>query len=101
MIGPFGEPTGNAYVPLAEWPVDTNGQAPTGAIEQSFFSGKTPVENKIWIEFKQSKKSIFDNLLIKFLPSNKLRDYYAVLLQIIKKRVKLNIKTVYLIYQVM
>jgi predicted AlkP superfamily pyrophosphatase or phosphodiesterase len=36
-------------------------------IEYSFFSGKTPEEHGIWLEFVRSKNSIFANSLLRFL----------------------------------
>jgi predicted AlkP superfamily pyrophosphatase or phosphodiesterase len=54
-------------------------------LEYSFFTGKTPKELGIWLEFIKSDKSIFNNILLKLL-SGKLRDYVAAALQYSKKR---------------
>ena len=56
-------------------------------IEYSFFTGKSPAETKIWLEFVRSKNSIFDNILLKKLSFNKkLRTLAGILIQLIKKR---------------
>ncbi len=54
-------------------------------IEYSFFSGKTPRENNIWVEFIKSEDSIFNNWILKILPK-KIRDYFAGILQVSAKR---------------
>ncbi|MBI2630423.1 alkaline phosphatase family protein [Candidatus Pacearchaeota archaeon] len=59
----------------------------SAGIEQAFFSGKTPRESKIWLEFVRDENSIFNNFFLKFLSfSKKLRNYYAVFLERIHKR---------------
>ncbi len=50
-------------------------------LEYSFFSGKTPRENDIWVEFVKSENSVFDNWILKVLP-RRVRDYFAGLLQL-------------------
>jgi len=56
-------------------------------IEYSFFTGKTPEESGVWLEFIYSKDSIFNNLILKFFSLNKkFRDYVAGLLQLMKGR---------------
>lgn len=56
-------------------------------IEYSFFTGKEPEENKIWLEFSRTKDSIFKNLLLRFLSFNKkLRTYFGIFLQLLNGR---------------
>jgi predicted AlkP superfamily pyrophosphatase or phosphodiesterase len=56
-------------------------------IEYGFFSGKTPEESKVWMEFCKSQDSIFNNKILKILSFNKtLRDYFAVLIQLLNGR---------------
>lgn len=55
-------------------------------LEYTFFTGKTPDETGIWLEFVKSN-SIFDSKLINLFSFNKkLRDYSAVLVQLLNKR---------------
>ena len=56
-------------------------------LEYCFFSGKTPEKSGIWLEFCRSKRSIFNNPLIKmFYSSRNLRDYVAAFIQLISGR---------------
>ncbi len=56
-------------------------------LEYAFFTGKTPEENNIWLEFLRKKNSIFSNFLLRFFSFNKkIRDFLAILIQIIDKR---------------
>jgi predicted AlkP superfamily pyrophosphatase or phosphodiesterase len=56
-------------------------------IEYCFFTGKTPEETGIWLEFIYSKDSLFNNLVLKFFSLNKkFRDYLAGLMQLMKGR---------------
>lgn len=56
-------------------------------LEYCFFTGKTPKESGIWLEFEKSEKSIFDNILIKIFGFNKkIRDYCIGLYQYLKGR---------------
>jgi hypothetical protein len=50
-------------------------------LEYSFFTGKTPRELGVWLEFIRKENSLFDNPFLKILP-RKLGDYLAVLLQL-------------------
>lgn len=50
-------------------------------LEYSFFTGKTPRELGVWLEFIRKKDSLFDNPILRFLP-NRLRDYFSILLQL-------------------
>jgi predicted AlkP superfamily pyrophosphatase or phosphodiesterase len=40
-------------------------------IEYSFFTGNTPEENGIWLEFSKPKNSVFNNSLLRFFSTNK------------------------------
>ena len=40
-------------------------------LEYGFFSGKTPEETRVWLEFVKSKNSIFDTPLVKLFSFNK------------------------------
>jgi predicted AlkP superfamily pyrophosphatase or phosphodiesterase len=52
-------------------------------LEYSFFTGKTPRENKIWLEFIKSNKSLFKNWLLRIASINKkLRDCLAGIIQL-------------------
>lgn len=56
-------------------------------IEYNFFTGKTPEESKIWLEFSRTNSSIFRNYLIKFFSFNrKLKDYMGIILQLLSGR---------------
>jgi hypothetical protein len=56
-------------------------------LEYSFFSGKSPREIDVWLEFVRSNNSVFDNFLLRFFSFNKkLRDYFGVFLQKIRGR---------------
>ncbi|MDP2925981.1 MAG: alkaline phosphatase family protein [Nanoarchaeota archaeon] len=59
--------------------------ASTG-LEYSFFSGKDPIESKIWLEFEKSDNSIFNSLLMKIFGIGRLRDYIGAYLQLKNKR---------------
>lgn len=54
-------------------------------LEYSFFSGKTPRELGVWLEFVKSEDSIFNSWILQLTP-RKLRDYFAGLLQLVKGR---------------
>lgn len=55
-------------------------------LEYSFFSGKTPRETGIWLEFIKSEDSIFRNLFLRFCLNKKLRNYFGVFLQKLNHR---------------
>ena len=56
-------------------------------IEYSFFQGKSPEENGIWLEFSKSENSIFNNPVLRFFSFNKkLRTYLGALVQLSNKR---------------
>lgn len=56
-------------------------------IEYTFFTGKTPKQNGIWLEFIKSSSSIFKSKLLSFFLFNKtLRTYIGVALQYSKGR---------------
>jgi predicted AlkP superfamily pyrophosphatase or phosphodiesterase len=55
-------------------------------IEYCFFSGKNPDETDIWLEFSKESNSVFDSFLMRIFGVGKLRDYVAVLLQLMNNR---------------
>jgi len=56
-------------------------------IEYCFFSGKEPDKTKIWLEFEKSKRSIFNNPLIRLFSFNKkLRTYLGAFIQLFSNR---------------
>jgi len=56
-------------------------------IEYSFFTGKAPNENGIWLEFCKKENSLFNNFFLRILSFNKkLRNYFGAILQLLKKR---------------
>jgi predicted AlkP superfamily pyrophosphatase or phosphodiesterase len=53
-------------------------------IEYSFFTGNTPEENKIWLEFSKSENSVFNNPLLRFFSFNKkIRTYLGAIYQLL------------------
>jgi len=57
----------------------------TTGIENCFFTGRTPKESNIWLEFIKKDNSVFDNFLLRFF-RGKLRDYFGAFLQLLRKR---------------
>lgn len=55
-------------------------------IEHSFLSGRTPAESNIWLEFSKEESIFKSKLLFLFSWNKKLRDYFAVFLQLIHNR---------------
>jgi len=54
-------------------------------VEFTLFTGKSPTQHNIWLEFKYTKNSIFK--IYKYLPlKNSILNYLAILHQLLKKR---------------
>jgi predicted AlkP superfamily pyrophosphatase or phosphodiesterase len=56
-------------------------------IEYGFFTGETPEENRIWLEFSKEEKSVFNNFLLRFLSfSSQIRNFLGAIIQYLNHR---------------